>query len=206
MDLLVLLLLAGVAVLVLAKLYSVLGRDVGAPVPPTVPKQVSAIEPRSEKTHAGKTHASFAGQEQIEAKDPGFDPDTFLQGASTAYEIVVGAFANGDRKTLENMLEEQVYDNYDQAIKERESKGLQVQIDIVRMIEARLVEAKVENKTSYVTVEFHTDLSVIQKDENGEIVDEENSGLAETVEQWTFSKPLHSRDPNWRLSAVAAIA
>ncbi|VAV96032.1 Transporter [hydrothermal vent metagenome] len=206
MDVLVLLILAGAAVLILLKLYSVLGQDVGMPAPPTLPARIPVAPTKPEESPANFNNISFAGLAKLQAKDPNFDPGAFLQGARSAYEIVVGAYAAGDRETLKNMLEDEVYANYDKAISEREAKEESLQIDIVRMTEAKLVDANIENKTAYVIVEFQSDLSMMQKDKQGEILDAENTGPAETIEQWTFARPLNSRNPNWRLSAVAAIA
>ena len=206
MDLVVLLIMASVAVAVLAKLYSVLGRDVGAPIPPPAPQVSPVVNAETNTPDAPLGNASFAGLESLHQEDPSFDPGAFLQGAKSAYEMVVTAYATGDRETLKSMLEADVYANYDQAITARESKQRQVQIDIVRMLDVNITDAEIENNISYVTVEFHTELYIVEKDLDGNVLDAEDVGAAETTEQWTFAKALNSRDPNWRLSAVAAIA
>ena len=206
MDLVVLLIMAGVAVAVLAKLYSVLGRDVGAPAPPPAPQVSPVVNAETKTPDAPLGNISFSGLESLHQEDPSFDPGAFLQGAKAAYEMVVTAYATGDRETLKSMLEADVYANYDQAITARESKQRQVQIDIVRMLDVNITDAEIENNISYVTVEFHTELYVVEKDLDGNVLDAEDVGVAQTTEQWTFAKALNSRDPNWRLSAVAAIA
>lgn len=206
MDLFVLLTIAGVALFVLAKLYAVLGRDVGAPSPPqtTKPLPVSEISQISEKPL--QSQISFAGLAALQKSDSAFDPGDFLDGARTAYEMIVSAFANGDRDVLRPLLEDPVYENYNTAISERESGGRNLQMDIVRMHGAKIIEAESDESNTYVTVEFHTDLSIIEKNQEGEMLETADSELAETKEQWTFSRRRNSNDPNWRLSAVAAIA
>ncbi len=190
--------------MVLAKLYSVLGKDVGAPPPQSQqarPTDKIEAAPASRPSVAG-----FSGLAALQKTDPGFDPSAFLQGAQSAYEMIVKAFAAGDRETLQGLLEEEVFETYDGAITERETNGQTVQIDIVRVLDTKIVDASVERKKAFLTVQFHTDLSVIETDKEGNSTVEKEGGIAETTEQWTFSRDLNSTDPNWRLSAVAAIA
>jgi len=204
MDLIVLLVIAAVALFVLARLYSVLGRDVGMP-PPTVERSVLSNE-AALKQDSVKKIPSFSGLAALQKIDASFDPSLFLDGAKTAYEMIVLAFAEGDRKTLRSLLEDTVYETYEAMITERESEGRKIQVDIVRMHDSKIVEAEIDKKTAFITVEFHTDLSQVEKDENDQVINDEETGLSETVEQWTFSKQVNSSDPNWRLFGVAAIA
>jgi predicted lipid-binding transport protein (Tim44 family) len=206
MDMIVLLIIAGVALMVLAKLYAVLGKDVGAP-PPLTPTHLTPVpsEP-APQIQSQQNIPSFSGLAALQKADPGFTAGEFLQGAQAAYEMIVEAFSTGDRETLQTLLTEEVYANYDQAITEREKKGLHLQTDIVRMSTPKIVEADLDQKMAHITVEFHSDLSMVEKDEDGELLQPDETGVAETTEQWVFSRPLNSRDPNWLLSAVAAIA
>ena len=50
-------------------------------------------------------------------------PQHFLTGARAAYEMIVNAFAEGDRRTLKNLLSREVYDGFEGAIIEREKRG-----------------------------------------------------------------------------------
>lgn len=206
MDLFVLLVIAGVALFVLSKLYAVLGRDVGAPIPPQITKPSPVNEASSLGESPVQQQISFAGLAALQKADQSFDPGGFLAGARSAYEMIVTAFAQGDRDALRPLLEDQVYQNYDMAISEREASGKKMQLDIVRMRDAKIIEAEIEDDDTYVTVEFHTDLSMIETDQGGEMLEAEETGLAETKEQWTFSRRQNTNDPNWRLAAVAAIA
>ncbi|PHR63137.1 MAG: hypothetical protein COA47_00550 [Robiginitomaculum sp.] len=205
MDYFVLILIAGLAVMVLAKLYSVLGKDVGAP-PPAASQQARPTDKIEPVSAPRPKTMGFSGLAALQKTDPGFDPADFLHGAQAAYEMIVKAFAAGDRETLQNLLERDVFETYDGAITERETNGQTVQIDIVRMLDTKIIDASVERKKAFLTVQFHTDLSVIETDKDGKATVEKEGGIAETTEQWTFSRDLNSADPNWRLSAVAAIA
>lgn len=203
MDLLVLLVIAGVALFVLSKLYAVLGKDVGAPPPPL--KEKPAPQGRPVLEGVSVHHSDFVGLSALQKVDSSFNAKEFLSGARSAYEMIVYSYAAGDRDALRPLLEDQVYNSYGAAISEREKSGKSMQTDIVKMHDVKIIEAEIEAEETFITVEFHTDLSIIEKNEAGDIVDAENS-LAETKEQWTFSRRINSNDPNWRLAAVSAIA
>ncbi len=206
MDLLVLLIIAGIALMVLAKLYSVLGKDVGAP-PPQSPKLSLVPDRPQSKEAVQKASISFSGLASLQKAAPKFDPAEFVSGAASAYEMIVTAFAAGDRDTLQPLLSKQVYANYDEAISVREAANTQQTTDIVRMDEPKIIKAKVKDNIAQITVEFHSDLSMLELDEEGKALnDADDTGPAEVTEQWTFEKNLKSRDPNWVLSAVSAIA
>ncbi|MBL1431066.1 MAG: Tim44 domain-containing protein [Robiginitomaculum sp.] len=204
MDLLVLLVTAGVALFVLSKLYAVLGKDVGAAPPP--PKQKPLVKESANLVKEPVSRPDFAGLAALQKTDASFDAGEFLSGAKSAYEMIVLGFASGDRDVLRPLLEDDVYNSYDAAIDEREKAGKTLQTDIVKMRDVKIIEAETDGNETFITVEFHTDLSMIEKDETGEMLEKEDTGLAEIKEQWTFTRRLNSNDPNWRLVAVAAIA
>ncbi|MBL4616307.1 MAG: Tim44 domain-containing protein [Robiginitomaculum sp.] len=204
MDLLVLLVIAGVALFVLSRLYAVLGKDVGAA--PLPPKQKPAPQEEVGFVKEPVSRPSFAGLAALQKIDASFDEEEFLSGARSAYEIIVRSYASGDRDALRPLLEDEVYNSYDAAISEREKSEKSMQTDIVKVHDVKITEAEIDKNEVFVTVEFHTDLSIIEKNKDGDILEKEDTGLAETKEQWTFSRGLNSNDPNWRLVAVAAIA
>lgn len=210
MDMIGLLILAGVAILVLARLYAVLGRDDGPPPmaepphPPTVPPEAKAeLSAQPEPVEI----PAFPGRDVLLSSLPGFNPAEFLQGAQAAYEMIVSAFAKGDRATLHDLLDDEVFANYDEAIEKREMEKKILSIDIVRMDDPRIVEAEMEGEQIYLTVEFHSDLAIAEYlDGDEETVPDNGTEPAETTEQWTFTRKVRSRDPNWKLAAVAALA
>lgn len=212
MDMIGLLILAAVAILVLARLYAVLGRD-DTPPPMADPSHPSSMMP--EPPVSANANAvvepvqmpEFTGRDSLLAALPGFNPEEFLQGARAAYEMIVDAFARGDRDTLRELLEDEVFENYDEAIGKREMEKKILSIDIVRMDDPRIVEAEIENKQVFLTVEFHSDLAIAEYlDGDDETVPDMSTEPAETTEQWTFTRNIASRDPNWKLAAVAAMA
>ena len=91
---------------------------------------------------------------KLAASDPSFNPEEFLGGARLAYEMIVTAFADGDRKTLKNLLSREVYDGFVTAIAERESRGETVQSNFVGIDNAEISEAILADKTATLTVTF----------------------------------------------------
>jgi predicted lipid-binding transport protein (Tim44 family) len=134
----------------------------------------------------------------IKRIDRSFDKATFLQGAESAYEYIVMAFANGDRDSLKNLLADDVYDNFERSISDREAAGQKMFTDIVAIRSAELIEADLTGKTAELTIKFQTEMISRTEDEEGEDISGD-SGPRTVTEIWTFSKNLKSRDPNWRL-------
>lgn len=210
MDMIGLLILAGVAIVVLARLYAVLGRDDTPPpmadsdapqhMMPELATEMTPLAPPVELPE-------FSGRDALLGVLPGFNPAEFLHGAKAAYEMIVNAFAHGDRDTLRALLDDEVFANYDEAIGKRELEKKILSIDIVRMDDPKIVEAEVEGKQVFLTVEFHSDLAIAEYlDGDDETVPDGTMEPAETVEQWTFTRNTSSHDPNWKLAAVAAMA
>ena len=121
--------------------------------------------------------------------DPQFSQREFLKGAKAAYEMIVTAFAEGDRETLKNLLNSDVYGDYDQALKDRETSGDEPN-EFMRLKDANIDSAELTGSVAEISVLFEAELS------NGEWV-------SQTRELWTFERDLKSRDPNWRLSDVS---
>ncbi len=191
------LILAVVAAVVIGRLFSVLGQRRGSdgPAQPTGPRPA----PVEVGAGAGGMAAPIppvvapqggAGVAAVMQADPAFDPGTFVEGARTAYEMIVQAFAAGDRAALQGLLNPRVFEAYDRAITERLASGGKGP-ELVRLKSAEVVDARMEGDVARVSVRFEAELA------------EGAYGLRETKERWTFERDVRSRDPNWRLSSVA---
>lgn len=134
--------------------------------------------------------------------DPGFDPNEFVNGAKMAYEMVVMAFADGDRKTLKGLLSREVYDGFDAAISERESKGEVVKSTFVGIEKADMVHAEIKDSEANITLRIISQLISATYDKAGAIVDGDGEAVSEVNDLWTFSRDIRSRDPNWKLIAT----
>ena len=136
---------------------------------------------------------------------PGFDPDHFLSGAKAAYEMIVTAFADGDRASLKNLLAADVYDGFVTAIAEREKLGHRTELTFVGLEEAKLTGAEFDNRIARLSVRFVAELISVTRDKNGAVVDGDPSDTQTIRDAWTFARDVTSRDPNWKLVATEAV-
>lgn len=134
--------------------------------------------------------------------DPSFEPKEFLNGARMAYEMIVMAFAEGDRKTLKGLLSREVFDGFNAAITEREQRGETVKSTFVGIEKADIVQASVKDSEVQVTVRVLSQLISATFAKDGSVVDGDAEAVGEVNDLWTFSRDVRSRDPNWKLVAT----
>jgi predicted lipid-binding transport protein (Tim44 family) len=139
------------------------------------------------------------GLDGIAAQDSAFDPRHFLSGARSAYEMIVLAFANGDRRALKDLLSSEVYDSFEAAIKEREKQERKTETRFVSVDKAELVGAEARDRTAQLTVRFVSQMVSVTRDKTGAIVDGNPDKVADITDVWTFARDITSRDPNWKL-------
>ena len=228
--------LAGIAAFVGYRIYTVLGRRTGneqrPPVDPisrresveqrrptasaklddnvvTLPRARDAAPPR--KRHSvmntiDPNSALAAGINAIRTDDPGFDPDAFVDGAKVAHEMIVKAFADGDRETLRPLLAEDVRDGFEGVITSRERSGYQVEFAFVGLKSATLEEARLRGRVSEITVKFVSELITATRDAAGAVVEGAAGVVREVTDVWTFARDTRSADPNWKVVATAGAA
>jgi len=139
------------------------------------------------------------GLDAVVANDPSFDPRHFLTGARSAYEMIVLAFANGDRRALRDLLSSEVYDSFDAVIKDREKHEQKTETRFVSIDTAELVSADLRDRTAQLTVRFVSQMISVTRDKMGNIVDGNPDKVADITDIWTFARDTGSRDPNWKL-------
>ncbi|MGO4570769.1 Tim44/TimA family putative adaptor protein [Microvirga sp. 2TAF3] len=143
--------------------------------------------------------------DEIARAEPSFDAATFLEGAKAAYEMIVTAFAQGDRKTLKDLLSKDVYEGFERAITERERRGEKVETTFVSIDKAEMAGAEVQGKNNaQIVVRFLSKLITATRDASGAVVDGSPDTVVDVTDMWTFSRALGSRDPNWQLVATEA--
>lgn len=144
------------------------------------------------------------GLRAIRGASPEFDPKTFLAGAKMAYEMIVMSFADGDRKTLKNLLSKDVYEGFAAALDEREAKGDTVQSSFVGIDDAQIVAADLRDREALVTLRIVSQMISATRNNAGEVIDGDPEAVVEVKDIWTFARDTQSRDPNWRLVATEA--
>lgn len=138
----------------------------------------------------------------IIAADPSFDPKEFVAGASMAYEMIVTAFANGDRSTLRPLLSPDVMEGFDAAITQREQAGQTVSTTLIGVEKITITDAILKDQLARVTVRIDSEMITVTYDKDGEVVQGDPNKVADVVDVWTFERDVTSGDPNWVLVAT----
>ncbi|MGE6742464.1 Tim44/TimA family putative adaptor protein [Allorhizobium pseudoryzae] len=214
------------AVLIFLQLRSVLGRRTGHEKPPvdpfsardaakapasddgkvvTLPRRDQADDESrwTEIDAVSKPGTALNdGLRELVKADPTFRPKEFLNGARMAYEMIVMAFADGDRKALKNLLSKEVFEGFEAAIADRESRGEVVKSSFVGIDKADITQVLVKGHEEQVTVRIVSQLISATYDKAGTLVDGDAETVAEVIDIWTFARDMRSRDPNWKLVAT----
>jgi len=196
-----LIILAALAGVVLFQLYAVLGRRVGRG-PDDLPHP-QAVTGAPDLAKPAQPHLEDAGPltglAALKARDPGFDIGQFLNGARSAYQMIVKAFAAGDRATLKPLLSGEVMGPFEAAMAQRETEGRSESVDFLSPPRADFEGVDVVGDVAKAAVRFLAEYRKRSKGPEGEAVDD-----LRTAEIWTFERNLKSRDPNWTLIHVDA--
>jgi predicted lipid-binding transport protein (Tim44 family) len=144
------------------------------------------------------------GVAQITAADPDFETAGFLDGARAAFELIVEAFAKGDKAALRPLLSDDTYQPFSTAIDEREAASETLETRIEKLKDIDIVEAGVDGRTARVTVRLVTDQINVLRAHDGSVVDGDPQNLIEKTDFWTFTRDTRSNDPNWLLVATGS--
>ena len=145
------------------------------------------------------------GLNEIRSLDPSFSTQEFISGGRIAFELILGSFAAGNSDALKPLLSNDVFANFDQAIREREKAGETMEETLIGIKTADVVEAYMEESAAYITVKFISEQVHAIRDKDGEVVDGDPNVVTEVVDFWTFSHDMRSRDPNWILVATRSL-
>jgi predicted lipid-binding transport protein (Tim44 family) len=169
------------------------------------PKPSNANEsPDRWKGLAEEGSPAAAGLDAIAREDRSFDAKAFVAGARAAYEMIVTAYAEGDRRALKNLLSREVYEGFEGAIKERENRGEKVETRFISIDHSDIIGAELRGRTAQVTMRFVSQLVSVTRDRNGGVVEGNSEKVTEVTDVWTFAREVSSRDPNWKLVATEA--
>ena len=222
------LVLLGLAIFLIWKLRSVLGTRTGTekrpedmfqprqpeatpgerasnvvPMPGARMAPVAIAEPEARLAGVvAKDSPAFPGLVSIMTADAEFDAGQFVGGARAAYEMIVMAFAQGDRASLRSLLAKDVYDGFEGAITDREKRGEKVETQFVSIDKAEFAEAVLRTKTAQITMRFQSKLITATRDSAGVVIEGSAEKVIDVTDLWTFSRDVSINDPNWRLIAT----
>lgn len=205
-------LLAMVAAFLALRLYMVLGKRSGheQALPPkpaeervvAMPTQRSMVDAQAEAMQPADSviePQATAGIRQILQNDASFDVARFLDGAKSAYRMILEAFWRGDTDELAWLTGNEVRDAFTSAIQARQEAGEVLDNRLVSIERAVIAGARVENRVAFVTVAFEADIAAVTRDTEGNVVAGSLTDAVSINDVWTFSRKLRDSDPNWLL-------
>ncbi len=212
-------LLALVAAFLGLRLYSVLGKRTGHEQEPVARQPLDGTPPVIRQPMLGGDSspalpqgdaslidlAAQSGLRSIINADRQFDAGLFVEGAKSAYRLVLEAYWKGDREALRFLCDDDVYDSFIGAINAREANGEVLENRLVRIEEARIVDASYDLPMARVTVRFDADISALVKDAEGNVIGGSMTDAVETHDIWTFMRDVKSGDRNWKLDETDTV-
>jgi len=209
-------LFAMIAAFLVLRLRSVLGKRTGhqkrrpnmvsnSKPEPNHNDEVAELPPETQEIGAKETEnvdpgdPVASGLAAVREVDSSFDANNFIAGARAAFEIVVKAFADGEKGKLRDLLNNEVYDNFSDAIDRREKNGEVLETAVIGIKSAHILEARVEGRTAFVTVKVVSEQVNATKDKDGLTVDGDENQVSDVIDIWTFARNTRAHDPNWTL-------
>lgn len=210
-----LIVLAGVALFLVLRLRSVLGTRTGfepteaASAPDEQRGKLEVIDGGPDRDIADQVDIdSETGQALAEMKfaDNDFTVAGFMEGARQAYEMILMAFEEGDKETLETFLSEDVFESFAAVIDDRAEKGLSVEASFAGVREMKIEKAEFDATDSVgeITMKFVGELTSVVKDAGGKIVEGTPDKTKRQRDVWTFARTMGADDPNWELVETGA--
>ena len=133
-----------------------------------------------------------------------FDDDSkkdFLKGAKIAYETIITDFSDSDNKLIDSkpLLGKKVYQQFEEALSERASKGNYAEITFIGIKSAAVKKHEKVEDSLEVTVNFISEIITCIKDKEKKIISGDSEKIKTVYDEWIFSKNIKSSNPNWLL-------
>lgn len=216
------LILLAIAIVVFWRLKSVLGTRTGTerppadvtvlrpradkaePVPETPPLGVQDREPARPVWHGVAEEGSATAKtlEEMASRAPDFDANGFLDGSKRAYEMILQAYADGDKAALKTLLGAEVLQSFTAAIDRRKAENAKVVFQFVGVKSAVLQRAALEGRDALLTVRFRSEMIQAVISADGQIQEGDAKAVRDVEDIWTFERDITSSDPNWKLVAT----
>ncbi len=214
-QLLVIVAAAMVAGIVAFRLYTILGRRTGNEREPRnrfrpfgnigqrSDNVVALPGLRGDTTPAKPQNETEQALVDIKLSDRTFETEHFLAGAKKAHELIVTAYAKGDRQTLRPLLNDEVFGTFEQAIKDRETRKESVRFTLVGYKDAKITHASLKGRVAEITVTFSVQFVSSTVNAAGAVIEGDPSAVRDVTDVWTFSRDVRGSDPNWTLVATS---
>ena len=187
-------LLAIMAGFILLRLRSTLGK--GADNMP--------MKARFTQTQANEEFVKTTVNDEPKQDEGKFNEKTFVKGAEAAYEIIINAFAQSDRKTLKPLLTKDLYKSFDDVIKERSVKKITSDMTFIGIKETKVLDVNVVGSVHKVKTKFVSEIVNCLKNDKGEVIEGNPEQIKLVTDVWVFQKDLKSNDPTWYLTELSS--
>ena len=209
----VIVILALVALFIGLRLYSVLGERTGHEQQQPILKPAdpeARVEPRTAQPSMTSPSATDAGDmaylptagpgvRALLAADPNFDVAHFLEGAKSAYRMILESYWKGELDTMKPHVDAHVLEAFSGAVEAREKEGLSLDNRLVAIEQALIADAALDGSVATVTVRFEADIAAVTRNKDGEVVAGSLSDAVQTRDLWTFRRDITAGNPNWVL-------
>ena len=187
LDLILLVMIAGFIIL---RLRNVLGRKTG--------HEGKVVSNLSEKKFE-----EFKKTIKLKKQPTEFDTNQkkqFLKGAEIAYETIINSFAKGDKKSLKNLLTEEMNKNFESAIEERNSKNIKSELTFIGTKSSTIEKFEKTAEALFFTVKFISEIISFKKDKNNNVIEGDPNKIKTVIDRWKFTRKISSMNPNWYLA------
>jgi predicted lipid-binding transport protein (Tim44 family) len=187
-----------ITVLLIMRLNDILGMNVGFKV------DVRKNDTFSEDSSIEEVNRD---KDKVNIKDmfgnyADFVPHDFLDKSKKAFEIIFEAYAEGDKRTLKDLLAPKLCNAFSMAIDDRNSRGEKLEGILVRFISADITDVSANDEDVFVTVKFITEQSNVLKDRNGMIIEGNSDFVENRTDTWIFCRKKNSISSTWLLYEI----
>ena len=185
-----LILLAMIAGFIILRLRNVLGRKTG--------HESKVVSNLSEKKFE-----EFKKTIKLKKQPTEFDTNQkkqFLKGAEIAYETIINSFAKGDKKSLKDLVTEEMNKNFESAIEERNSKNIKSELTFIGIKSSTIEKFEKTAEALFFTVKFISEIISFKKDKDNNVIEGDPNKIKTVIDRWKFTRKISSMNPNWHLA------
>ncbi len=185
-----LILLAMIAGFIILRLRNVLGRKTG--------HEGKVVSNLSEKKFE-----EFKKTIKLKKQPTEFDTNQkkqFLKGAEIAYETIINSFAKGDKKSLKDLVTEEMNKNFESAIEERNSKNIKSELTFIGIKSSTIEKFEKTAEALFFTVKFISEIISFKKDKDNNVIEGDPNKIKTVIDRWKFTRKISSMNPNWYLA------
>ncbi|MCE2951354.1 MAG: Tim44/TimA family putative adaptor protein [Alphaproteobacteria bacterium] len=212
-DFLEILILGAIAVFLIYRLVSTLGQRSGYEQPRSktifdMPEEATPEGPKesllmNEDQKNEEVPDAFKKEiDQLKKIDRDFSWTGFMEGATAAYEMVIEAFAKGDTDTLSHLLSKDVYSDFAEAIKARETEGKTLQTTLIRIVSVECEKIEINGAEVSVQLRYVSEQTHVMRNNKGVVIEGSSQQVEEIIDVWTFARHMRAANPNWTLVAI----